>query len=208
MRRSPLIAVGAHTCEHLVMRHMSDSDQRRDLTGCRQQLEEMFRRWITCFAYPFCACGRDFDARTEANSGPEPDAHPVSASLAPQRLETHNRDCASCTAGARSLDDNAGGLWEIDQSNDLSERKSEPSGIRPRCDSPTSSPPPHVESAPTTRKIPSAPLSATSSSTTIVSYRSGFLLPRKIGVHRYVLEVEVTDPDVRATAAGTLTFGH
>ncbi len=60
----PLITLGAHTVTHPVLSSLSVADQRDEITGSRDQLQEIIGRPVTSFAYPFGRPAVDHDRRT------------------------------------------------------------------------------------------------------------------------------------------------
>lgn len=63
LARSDLVEIGAHTLSHCSLAHLSESDQRQEICGCKEQLQSLIRRDVRHFSYPF---GRrsDYSRRT------------------------------------------------------------------------------------------------------------------------------------------------
>ena len=57
------IEIGGHTINHPILTKVDDKSARDEISGCKQQLEEIIGEQVRLFAYPNGKVGRDFDAR-------------------------------------------------------------------------------------------------------------------------------------------------
>ncbi len=55
LARSPLIEIGAHTCSHPCLPQLSEDEQVREISESRQILEEIIRKPVKTFSYPYGA---------------------------------------------------------------------------------------------------------------------------------------------------------
>ena len=53
--------IGGHTVTHPILSLLSESDARREICECKEQLEAAIGRRLRCFAYPNGILGHDFD---------------------------------------------------------------------------------------------------------------------------------------------------
>jgi peptidoglycan/xylan/chitin deacetylase (PgdA/CDA1 family) len=50
---APLVAVGAHTCSHRSLEHLSAQELEDEVAGCRRELQDALKAPIALFAYPY-----------------------------------------------------------------------------------------------------------------------------------------------------------
>lgn len=49
----PLCTIGVHTCSHPHLSDLSEEEQRREIEGCKADLEQLLRRPVSHLAYPY-----------------------------------------------------------------------------------------------------------------------------------------------------------